>query len=199
MSERRCIATGKAGPKSGLIRFVADPDGWLLPDIAGKLPGRGVWVSADREALETAIRKRLFARGVRRQVQVPDTLFEDAEALLVARVIGFVSLARKAGQAVAGYEKTRSWLAQDIAGVLLQASDGSVRGRSKLRPPLGRDGHVTILTAGELGLAFGREHVIHGALASGGIARRVVGEARRLSGLRQRVVGKIPEKGMKTA
>lgn len=194
MSERRCIATGEVRPKSGLIRFVADPEGRILPDLAGKLPGRGLWVSADRLALEAAIRKKLFVRGAKRQVWTSDTLADDVEALLVERVIGFVSLARKAGQAVAGYEKARSWLARGEAAVLIQASDGSERGKSKLKPPAGKDSHIRILTANELGLAFGRECVIHGVLATGELARRVVGEAKRLSGLRHMIGENAPER-----
>lgn len=197
--ERRCIATGEVRPKSGLIRFVANPDGRILSDLAGKLPGRGIWVAADRMALETAVRKRLFARGAKRQVCAPDSLVDEVEALLATRMVELVSLARKAGQAVAGYEKVRSWLAREEAVVLMQASDGSVRGRSKLRPPAGKDSYVGVLTAHELGLAFGRENVIHGALASGGLANRVVVEARRLSGLRQLIGGKPSGKGEKTA
>ena len=107
-SVRRCIATGEVLPKSSLIRFVANSDGRILSDLVGRLPGRGIWVSADRVALETAVRKRLFSRGVRRQVWVPDSLADEVETLLVDHVVSLVSMARKAGQAVAGYEKTRS-------------------------------------------------------------------------------------------
>ena len=197
---RRCVATGEVQPKSGLIRFVAGSDGRIHPDLVGRLPGRGIWVSADRVVLETAVRKRLFSRGARRQVWAPDTLADDVEALLVGRMVGLVSMARKAGQAVAGYEKTRSWLEMEQAAVLMQASDGSVRGRSKLKPPAGIDSFIGILTASELGLAFGRENVIHSALAGGGLAKRVVGEARRLTGLRKQVnQGKAPGKGEETA
>lgn len=195
--ERRCIATGAVRPISGLVRFVVDPDGRILADIAGKLPGRGVWVSADRIALETAVDKRLFSRAAGRHVWIPDGFTEEVEALMVARAVGFVSLARKAGQAVAGYDRVRSWLVRGDAKVLVQASDGSARGRSKLRPPAGKDSYVGVLTANELGLAFGRENVIHCALAGGGLAKRVVGEARRLSGMRQ-WIGETPGKGEKT-
>ena len=138
------------------------------------------------------------SRGAaRRQVRVPEGFTDAVEALMVARVVGLVSLARKAGQAVAGYDRVRSWLVKGDATVLMQASDGSARGRSKLKPPAGKDSYVGVLTASELGLAFGRENVIHGALAGGGLSRRVVGEARRLSGMRQ-WIGESPGKGEKT-
>lgn len=184
--ERRCIATGKSHPAAGLIRFVVGPDGVLVPDIAGKLPGRGIWVSADPAALELAQRKRLFSRAARAQVTVPEGLAAMVESQLARRLVELVSLARKGGQAVAGFEKVRERLARGEAVVLMQAHDGSERGRSKLRPP--EDGAlVTCLSAQELGMAFGREHVIHAALSAGGLAARVVEEAARLASMRGQV------------
>jgi uncharacterized protein len=185
--ERRCIVTGESGPRAGLIRFVVGPDDAVVPDIAGKLPGRGIWVSADRAALETAVKKRLFARAARAPVGVPPDLAERVEAGLVRRLIETIALARKAGEAVAGYEKVREWLARGEAAALVQAADGSERGRTKLRPPAGPESHVTCLSGQELGMAFGREVVIHAALAAGGLCGRVVEEAARLARLRGQI------------
>lgn len=182
--ERRCIATGEVNPKRGLIRFVAGPDGAIYPDVAGKLPGRGIWVAAERSALDAAVKKRLFARGARQAVTVSETLVADVDAALVRRVIDRLALARKAGQAVAGFEKVKDWLGQDRAAILLQASDGSERGKSKLYRPGGRGSFFDILTAAELGLAFGRDRVIHAALAAGGLADTFRDDAVRLSGVR---------------
>ncbi|SFO94501.1 RNA-binding protein [Tranquillimonas alkanivorans] len=182
--ERKCIATGEVNPKRGLIRFVAGPDATIYPDVAGKLPGRGIWVAAERAALEKAVAKRLFARGAKQAVDVPDTLIADTDAALVRRVIDRLALARKAGEAVAGYEKVKDWLEKDRAAILLQASDGSDRGKSKLHRPGGRGSFFDILTASELGLAFGRERVIHAALAAGGLADVFRDDAVRLSGVR---------------
>ncbi len=183
--ERRCIATGEVQPKGGMIRFVVGPEGEILPDLLEKLPGKGIWVVADREALALVVKKRLFSRAARSPVTVSDTLPDEIERQLVRRVIELLALARKAGQAVAGYEKVKSWLDTGEAEILFQASDGSARGKTKLRPPEGEETYVGALTAQELGLAFGREHVIHAALATGGLTRRVVEEAARLSGLRK--------------
>ncbi len=182
--ERRCIVTGETGPKAGLIRFVAGPEGAVVPDLAGKLPGRGIWVSAERAALEKAVKKRLFARAARAPVTAPEDLADQVEAALVRRLVETLALARKAGEAVAGYEKVREWLARGEAAALVQAADGSARGRAKLRPPAGPESHVTCLTAREMGMAFGRENVIHAALAAGGLCGRVVEEAARLARLR---------------
>lgn len=192
--ERKCIATGEVQPKGGLIRFVAGPDGQVVPDIAGKLPRRGVYVAADRAALDKAAAKNLFARGLKAPVKVPDGLADMVDALLARRLIDLISLARKSGDAVAGYEKVKSWLDQERARVLIQATDGSARGKSKLSTPhFGK--YVGWLTADELGMAFGRQTVIHAALASGGLSERVVEEAQRLRGLREKDGGRGRREG----
>ena len=192
--DRKCIATGEVQPKHGLIRFVAGPDNEVVPDILGKLPGRGIWVAADRDALDLAVRKRLFSRGAKAQVTVPEGLVAEVERQLAHRLVELISLQRKAGKAVAGYEKVKSWLQMEEAEVLIQASDGSGRGKSKLSTPhFGT--YIGWLTADELGLAFGRQTVIHGALASGGLTKRVVEEAQRLRGVRAKEDGKGHSEG----
>ena len=196
--ERRCIATGETQPSAGMIRFVVGPDNQIVPDILGKLPGRGIWVSADRGALELAIRKRLFARGAKQAVTVPKDLIDQVHAGLTRRVIDGISLARKGGYAVCGFEKVKGWLLTGEAAVLIQSSDGSERGKSKLRPPEDTNAFIGCLSAHELGLAFGREHVIHGALAAGGLTQRVVEDAAKLIGVRRIDGGVTPEKGEKT-
>ncbi len=181
--ERRCLVTSEVQPKVGLIRFIAGPDGTVVPDLAEKLPGRGFWVSADRTILTKAMAKGLFSRGAKAQVQTPEDLLDMIETGLAQRVVGLVSLSRKAGDAVAGFEKVKDWLAQGRAKVLLQASDGSERGKGKLWTPQGGR-WFGCLTASELGLSFGRDHVIHSALAPGGLTDSVIRDASRLTGLR---------------
>ena len=180
---RKCIVTGETAPRGGLVRFVVGPDGQVFADIMEKLPGRGMWVSADRAAIQKAAAKGLFSRAAKAPVKASDALADDVEQQLVRRVVELISLARKSGEAVSGYEKVKDWLIKDYAEVLVQASDGSGRGKSKLSTP--QDGSfVGWLTADELGMAFGRQTVIHVALAAGGLASRVVEEAARLKGLR---------------
>ncbi len=182
--ERKCIATGEVQPKYGLIRFVLGPESQVYPDIAAKLPGRGVYVAADRGALDRAVGKRLFARGFKAPVTAAEDVADEVERQLSRRVVELLSLARKSGDAVAGYEKVKTWLDREEAQVLIQAADGSGRGKSKLSTPhYGK--YIGWLTADELGQAFGRQTVIHAALASGGLAKRVVEEAQRLRGLRE--------------
>ena len=182
--ERKCIVSGESQPKAGLIRFVLGPEDVIVPDIQGRLPGRGIYVSADREALAKAVKKNFFSRAARQPVKVADDLPELVERLLVHRVIDLISLGRKAGDAICGYEKVKDWLIKGQARTLIQASDGSERGKEKLRPPNGPDSLISCLTAGEMGLAFSRERAIHAALAAGGLNNRVVEEAARLVGLR---------------
>lgn len=192
--DRKCIVTGEVQPKNGLIRFVASPDGVLVPDILGRLPGRGVYVAADRAALEKAVAKKLFSRSLKQPVTVPEGLVEEVERQLARRVVDLISLGRKSGDAVAGYEKVKDWLAKEEAEVLIQAVDGSGRGKTKLSTPhFGR--YIGWLTADELGMAFGRQTVIHAALASGGLGQRVVEEAQRLRGLRETESGKGRSEG----
>lgn len=183
-AERRCIATRATQPKSGLVRFVVGPENVIVPDIMEKLPGRGIWVSAVRKDLEEAIKKNLFSRAAKTNVRIGDNLYEQVESQLAKRVIDMVSLGRKAGLAIAGLEKVKGWLLDDKAAILIQASDGSERGKSALRPPKGPKSHVNCLTSYELGMAFGRDTVIHAAMTRDKITDRVLYEATRLEGLR---------------
>lgn len=187
--ERRCIATGESGPVDRLIRFALSPEGEVVPDLAAKLPGRGVWLTADRALAERAVRKRLFARAFRAPARVADDLPSRLETLLAERMVALIGLARKAGQAVAGAEKVRARILSGHAAVLLQARDGAPGGRQKLRALAygagrRRVAQVEVLDAAELGLAFGRDFAIHAALDAGGFATRLLEEARRLSGFR---------------
>jgi predicted RNA-binding protein YlxR (DUF448 family) len=189
--ERKCIASGESQPKAGLVRFCVGPDGQIVPDILGRLPGRGIYVTADRALIDKAAKKGLFARAARLPVKVPDGLADLVEQLLAQRVVDLLSMARKAGDAVMGYEKVKDWLAKGQAATLIQASDGSERGKTKLHAPDGAGGFIGVLTAGEMGLSFGRERAIHAALAAGGLRTRVVVEAARLAGLRVQAAGQL--------
>ncbi len=182
--DRRCIVTGEQQPRAGLIRFVADPAGALTPDLAEKLPGRGVWVTSTREALDKAIAKGGFSRGLKRKIDVPDGFAERLEVLLTKRQIDAIALARKAGKAVCGFERTKEALWSGRTRLLFAASDGSEDGKSKLRGLAESARIVPVLTSSELGLAFGRDFVIHAALLDGGATTRAIREARRLEGFR---------------
>ncbi len=181
---RRCLVTRAVRPKETMIRFVVGPDDTLTPDLAGRLPGRGLWVSARREALETAVAKRQFARAARQSVTVPEELVDQVEAMLVRRCVELLGLARRAGLAVMGFEKAKAALRSGRAALLLAASDGAADGRGKLRA-LAPDVPVyDLLDAAQIGGAFGRDHVVHAGVAAGALTERLRGELTRLAGLR---------------
>lgn len=182
----------QSGPRGGLVRFVVGPDGAVVPDVDERLPGRGLWVTADRAVLQQAVDKRQFARGAGRSVQVDPALVDRVEGLLARRCLDLLAMARRAGVAVAGLAKVRQALEAGRPGVLLEASDGAVDGRARLRALAGgTDGDravVAVLTAAELAGAFGREHTVHGFVDSGGpgggLADRLRRDADRLAGFR---------------
>ena len=182
---RRCIATRRSLPKTALIRFVAAPDGSLTPDVAERLPGRGAYVAADRAAVAHAAAKGLFARALKTPVRVSDGLPERLAGQLLDRCVELIGLARRGAGAVAGFDKVRGWLAAGRAGLLLHAADGSAQGQAKLAPLAGTIPVVGGLSAAELGRAFGRDMVVHCAIAPGPLAERLVIEAARLDGLRR--------------
>jgi len=184
MPERRCIATGDSGPTDRLVRFVLGPEAVVVPDLAAKLPGRGVWLTAERALVERAVAKKLFSRAFKAQAAAPGDLADRLEALLAQRLIDVIGLARKAGQAVTGFEKVRARLKEGAVGALVQASDGAADGKAKLVRMAGGVAVIDVLNSTELGLAFGRDFAIHAALDRGGFADRVIGEAARLGGLR---------------
>ena len=185
LPERRCIATGESGPTDRLVRFVLGPEAVVVPDLAAKLPGRGVWLTAERALVERAVAKKLFSRAFKAQAAAPGDLADRLEALLVQRLIDLIGLARKAGQAVTGFEKVRARLKEGAAGVLARkASDGAADGKAKLVRMAGGVVVIDVLNSTELGLAFGRDFAIHAALDRDGFADRVIGEAARLGGLR---------------
>jgi predicted RNA-binding protein YlxR (DUF448 family) len=182
---RRCIVTRESKPISALLRFVQAPDGAIVPDIQGVLPGRGLWVTADRASVETAAAKGLFARAAGCSVRTDPRLADVVEAQLLRRCLDLIGLSRRGGGAVSGFEKVRAFLAKAQAGLLLAAADGADDGREKIER-LGRSiPIISALDRHELGRAFGREQVVHAAVAPGGIADQLEAAARRLSGFRQ--------------
>ncbi len=184
-SMRRCVVSRRSLPKEEMIRFVASPDGTLVPDIDGKLPGRGLWLSAERDMLDTACATNAFAKAARTGVEAPDGLSDRVEALLARRCCELLGLAKRAGQTVAGFEKVKAWLAEGKGAVLVEASDGAEGGRAKLGAGARNLPVVEALTGAELGSALGRERAVHVALAPGGLADSFVREAARLAGFRR--------------
>jgi uncharacterized protein len=186
---RRCIVTGTVADRSGMIRFAVSPEGFVVPDLEGTLPGRGLWVTADRDTLIKAFKKSAFGKAARRSVRVDRNLPDLVETLLKRRCLETIGLARRAGIAVAGFEKVREALKHGKAGVLLAASDGAEDGRAKVRGLAGDAPVIDLFDAGDLGHAFGRDHAVHAMLAPGRLAKRFLEECRRYAGLRQSISG----------
>lgn len=182
--QRRCISSGEVCDKSDMIRFIVGPNNEVIPDISEKLPGRGIWVKSNRSFLEKALSKKLFIKSAKYKVSVRHDLINLVEAILLKSVLALISLSRKSGIAVSGYEKVKSTLSDGSESILIQAKDGSNNQKSKLRPPNGSKSYIDCLSSSELGEAFGRNYVVHASLTSGGLSKRVVHEALRLNNVR---------------
>lgn len=191
-----------------MIRFVLGPERRVVPDLAARLPGRGIWLSAEISVIETARAKGILARALARvahgPVSVPPDLASVLEAGLIRRVGELLGLARRAGQAVSGYQKAQQWLKSGHAGLVVQASDGSAEERRRFLSGSGArvegsGGTVPVvapLDAAALGAVFGRDHVVHVAVAPGRLAEALAIEARRLYGVAG--TGRRNQDGMNT-
>jgi uncharacterized protein len=184
LPERRCLVTREVKDRDQMIRFVLDPAGQVVPDVDGRLPGRGMWLSADRNVLNRAIAANLFARAARMRVQVRADLAEQVERLLVSRALDCLGLARRAGQVAMGFDQVRACLRSSSAAVLIAAADSAADGRRKLRQLAPGVPVITAFSKAELGAALGRDGIVHVAVAPGGLARRLIGSVRRLAGFR---------------
>jgi hypothetical protein len=191
--ERKCIVTGEILPDEKLIRFAADPEGRVVPDVAAKLPGRGMWVSANREAVSKAAAKNIFSRAAQESLKADANLADLVESLLVAQIQGWIGLARRAGELVLGFDVIeRTLRGGKPVLVLIEAQDAGEDGRRKLQEAADSQGLrpfvLGALTREELGLALGRGNVVHAALTpgqkSGSLAERLVSDAGRLAGFR---------------
>jgi predicted RNA-binding protein YlxR (DUF448 family) len=179
---RRCIVTRARQAPETMIRFVVGPDRQIVPDLRANLPGRGLWLSARRDVLETALARKAFARAARAEVMIPADFADIIGAALTRRVIDILGLTRRAGHAVSGFAKAREWLVADRAALIVQASDGSAEERTRLLN--GRAVPVIApLPAQALGRIFGRDHTVHVAVSAGRLATMLRTENERLAGI----------------
>jgi uncharacterized protein len=174
-----------------MVRFVLGPDRVLVADLEGRLPGRGMWLSARGDVLERARARGVFAKAARGPVHVPSDLRATVEDGLRRRVRDLIGFARRAGQAVCGFQKAQQWLRDGRAGLLVQAADGSPGERARL---LGGRALtvVTPLAAAELGAVFGRDHAVHAAVAPGRFAATIAAESGRLAGIAAAAAAEAP-------
>jgi predicted RNA-binding protein YlxR (DUF448 family) len=167
---------------------VAGPDGLVVPDLARKLPGRGLWIEAQRGAVEQAVRKGAFARAAKAPLKAPPDLAGQVDSLLKARLLQGLGLARRAGELTWGFEKVAAATAAGRTAWLVEAADGARDGRRKLEQIAVRQPHpprlIGLFASAELGLALGLENVIHLAFLAGRAAERWTIDVERLSGFR---------------
>jgi predicted RNA-binding protein YlxR (DUF448 family) len=188
--ERLCVATRTVRPVDDLIRFVVGPDGEAVPDLKRKLPGRGVWVTATQDALRDAIKRKVFARGFKREVRLPADLVAHTALLLEQAVLDALAIAGKGGQVVTGFAKVENALARETVKALVHAADAAPDGVRKLDAALRRSerGDVVvvtrILTSAQLDLALGRPNVVHAALLAGPSTDTLLARLRRLERFR---------------
>jgi predicted RNA-binding protein YlxR (DUF448 family) len=187
--ERRCIVTGEVRDGAQLVRFVVSPDGEIVPDVAAKLPGRGIWVSAERAKLDQAVAKNLFSKAAKANVRAASRLADLVEKQLAQRMLNDLGMAKRSGLLILGFDNVARAL-QEAAPppVLIEAADGSSDGKRKLYAVAHARGQkpaiVDCLSNAEMSLALGKENVIHAALKAGALAERLIFDAGRLSGFR---------------
>jgi len=190
--ERRDLVSGEVMPEERLVRFVAGPDGAVVPDVARKLPGRGLWVAATRDAVDLAAKKGGFSRAAKARLSAPADLSDQVESLLKIRLLSGLGLARRAGDLILGFEKTAQAIEQGKTAWLVEAEDGAHDGRRKLLQSVRRATEaglpaprlLGVFSSEELGLALGLGNVIHVALLAGRGADRWTMDVERLSGFR---------------
>ena len=173
--ERLCVATGVVRPVADMIRFVVGPDGRAVPDVKEKLPGRGVWVTATHDALYDAIKRKVFARGFKRDVRLPADLVGQTERLMERAALDALAMAGKAGLVAAGFTKAEIALQREDIVALLHAAEASPDGAIVV---------VRALTSAQLDLALGRPNVVHAALLAGPPSNTFLARLRRLERFR---------------
>lgn len=187
--QRLCAVTRAERCQDDLIRFVADPEGRIVPDLGARLPGRGVWVTADAQIVAQAAKSGVFARSLRSKVNVAADLSDLVGELLTRRVTDGLSLANKAGLVTSGFSLVDASLDAGAVAVLLHGSDAAEGGCEKLdrkfhavaRSKGQSPAICTCLTTAQLSLALGRPNVVHASLKSGGVTKRFLVDVERLS------------------
>lgn len=182
--QRRCIATGQIREKEDLLRFAVSPDDLLVLDIQMNLPGRGIWISCNRQSVELAIKKKLFARSAKQPVSVPDELVQKIETVLSQRCLALLGLGRKSGLVTVGFAKVEKALKSKKASILIAASDGAEDGRQKLKRIAGTLPVIDAFNIDELSQALGKENIVHASVGSSGLTKKIMIAVSQLSRFR---------------
>ncbi|MGV6903746.1 MULTISPECIES: RNA-binding protein [unclassified Brucella] len=185
MNDRTCIVTRESGSADDMIRFVAGPDGSVVPDLKQTLPGRGCWVKAERRLVDEAVKRKLFARALKEGVTPQADLGALVDQLLTKSALGSLALARKAGAVVTGSTKVDQAIRTGAAAMVLHAREAAADGVRKLdqarRAVVYLEGpeipSFTLFSGEEMDLAFGGGNVIHAAVLEGKAAAGFVKRA----------------------
>jgi uncharacterized protein len=191
-TERTCALTRELKPVAAMMRFVVGPAGEAVPDIKRKLPGRGIWITSTRAAIEEATKRNVFARGFKREVRVAKDLAAQTERLLESAALDALAMAGKAGCVIGGFSKVEAALGRDNLLALIHASDAAADGKRKLDAGLHRNGgekphEIAVIGAfagTQLDLALNRSNVVHAALLAGPGSETLLARVLRLERFR---------------
>jgi len=197
-TQRTCALTRRLLPVDAMIRFVVGPAGEVVPDVKRKLPGRGIWITATRAALNEAVKRRVFGRGFKRDVRVAADLPAQTERLLERAALDALAIAGKSGAVHAGTTRVETAIAHEEIVALIHAADGAADGKRKLNAALQRESTgkqreiaiVNEFTGAELDLALNRPNVVHAALLAGPASGSFLARAARLTRFR---TGNLPD------
>jgi uncharacterized protein len=195
-SERHCALTRELKPVAEMIRFVVSPADEVVPDIKRKLPGRGIWLTGTRDAVEQAVKRNVFARGFKRELRVARDLAAAAERLIERAALDALAIAGKAGRLVTGFSKVEAAIERDDVIALIHASDAADDGTRKLASKLDaalrrkmpeKPREIVIIdlfSGGQLDLALNRPNVVHAALLAGSGSETFLARVKRLKRFR---------------
>ena len=196
--QRHCALTRRLKPVDDMIRFVVGPGGHTVPDVKRKLPGRGIWVTGTRAAIDRAIKEKVFPRAFKQNVRVSADLAVTTETMLTQSALDALAIAGKASQVVAGFAKVEAALANGDVLALIHAAEAASDGRRKLDAAAQRElaeksrqiAIIESFTGEQLDLALNRPNVVHAALLAGPVSDTFVARAKRLERFRS---GTSPE------
>lgn len=177
---RKCIVTGEVQDKAKMLRFTVTPDNRIVPDFKKKLPGRGIWVKNSKAALNIAVAKNLFSKAVKKNVKVDVELAEMVETLLKKRGLDAISLARKAGVLLTGFEKVSEAIKKDKAAFVLEARDAGTDGHNRIMLLAKNLEVFRTYEIEELDKALDKVNTVHAAFLRSEMAKAVHNEFSRL-------------------
>ncbi len=184
-NNRRCAVTRLEKPQSEMVRYVADMSGNIFPDVSARAPGRGVWVSANSETLEQAIKTNAFARSLKRAAHPKPELIEQTKTALFQKSLGLLAMARRAGQLILGFDQVSEAIKKTAPAFLIEAYDASNDGRDKIIGLSKKWGDVQIIGCfciDDLGKTLSRDNIVHAFMPKGQFAQNWALEINRLAG-----------------